>query len=149
MKLGFLIALISLFSLVSCVQNNEVTQSDPDSSINPMRCLETQDNSCSTVWKMTFAKDKFPANVGIYINDKVIFDECNRNPKIAIERRLDTVEITLWNYNNLKGDEQFKLALYDLGTCYEPKKDYYLNANQSYKIKEIGGQKYVTINVGN
>lgn len=140
---------ISLFLFASCEQDQTIVNDNPDGVVNPLTCLSagpSSVNKCDMVWKMVFTKEAFPQNVGVYLNDKVIFDECKRDPRIAIERRLDTVEIILYSYNRLDGKEKFKLALYDLGNCYEPKKDYYYNANQSYTIKEIGTQKYVLIN---
>ncbi len=144
---GFL--LISLFSLVSCLEQDGEAVPNLDGNINPLACSNGPGDGCETTWKMTFPKESFPQNVGIYINDKVIFDECSRDPKIIISRNLDTVEVTIANYIDMTGTEKFKLALVDLTDCYTPKKDFYLNANQSYKLKEIGTQKYLFINTTN
>ncbi len=89
-----------------------------DRIVNPI-CDENSQH-CDLNWVVTYKYEKFPKQIQILVNDKVIYTECG-DLKYTVNRNqnTDTVEIYLWNYHHLlpKGATAFSFEIKNVVDC--------------------------------
>ncbi len=146
-KASLLPLIISAFIVSGCEKANQVVP-DPEigRSVDPLRCVEGGVD-CDMNWNITTSRHKFPDNIQLLINDKVIFDECERTGNVAVTRGDETVNVKIWKYVRLDGNQDFKFQVNDLQNCYDAKKVFYVKAIQDYTVVNVNGEKHVQIDL--
>ena len=146
-RTGFLLVMLSLFLLVSCEQEEATGPKPQDGrTVDPLRC-QNGGEGCDMNWNITKTRHLFPDFIQLLINDKVIYDECERKGNVGITRNVDKVLMTIWDYNRLDGNQDFKMQINDLKDCYSTKEVFYKNAIQTYKVENVNGEKHVQIDI--
>ncbi len=141
----YLLVLTSIFALsVACNPQGPQVDSVPDIMIDPLRC-QSAGEGCDMKWNISKSNKDFPANLEILVNDKTIFNECDRDVNVSVNRTGGTIEISILHFFRLSGTEKFKLKLNDLKDCYSSKTDFYSSSVQSYEVKKINGDDEVFI----
>lgn len=146
-KTYFLVVMIGLFLMVSCQEDKQTGPKEGDGrTVDPLRC-QNGGNGCDMNWNITKSRNKFPDYIQLLVNDKVIYDECERKGNVGITRNVDKVLMTVWDYVRLDGTQYFKLQINDLKDCYAKKEMFYKDAIQDYKVESVNGEKHVQIDL--
>lgn len=144
MKLSSLLLLSSLLVLNVACDSEEVTP-DQKRYFDPLTCLNKSTNNCDVDWIFSFARENYPDNIQIAINDKVIIDDCDSQGYWSKNQTARYNEYTIHEYGSFDCEKTFSLRVYNRKDCLENRVEHSFVSEQKCANKVIGGQKQIWI----
>ncbi len=132
-----------LFLLISCEDgplDQEMTR-----GWNPITCTQKSSEDCGVDWFISLKSDAVPQNLQVLLNNSVVIDECDPQSYWSSTQTSQLIEFKISDYSNLSGEETLDMRVFDMKDCSAAKKEIGFYADQKYVIKNVSGEKRITI----
>jgi len=144
MKKCFLFGFFLCLSLLAGCEDQPLEEG-MERGWNPLSCTFKSEGSCGTDWYISFTSDVIPTNLQILLNEKVVINECDPQSYWSSTSTSRVVEFKINDYANLNGEQTLDLRVFDMKDCYSSKKEIGFWSNQKYIIKNVAGEKRISI----
>lgn len=138
----------SLFAFFGCDWQDNAQGLTRTGTSTGLESCDANDPSCDMTWVLDFNPQGFPQNIELFVNDRLVFTECNRQANVTVTRNGNVAEVVISRFLHVTGTEKVRLKINNLGNCSEAKVGFYENGSQRYTLKmATDGSQFVFINL--